>query len=282
MLAKKGSLAWTAFQAEVARARIGTIHRGTIFSRSRFYHCVADLRCLGFILLTSNGYVPTQIGKRFARIAHYKAKHVSKMELRFFKVGLFRCAPTSRFLSIFTGGRKPRDEREFLQRSMPLRVVYDEKDKVAFRREGRKIFWLRREPEVNRLRWGAFLLCRNVGLVDDVRVKDGSGGSSLWLLPVDAEAKPSSSQIRADVERYVEAYGGRENRVEIPELVLYICKRRKVRVEAIKNLLKDIITKSRSAFYAERAPGEWVQGFEKGFIRIGDAYRSALYYTAKR
>jgi hypothetical protein len=278
VLARKGRLTWTGLQKELVRAGVGTIRRGTAFSRGRLYNCVADLRCLGFIKPDADGYEPTRLGRRFSEVARYKAKRVSAAERQFFMAGLFLCAPTSRFLSYFTGGSRPRNAGYFSHHAMPLQVVCDRRNRVIFRRKSNQIFRLRGVAEVNRLRWGAFLLCRHVGLIDDLRVKHSNGAGYLWLLPIDPVAKLSPTEIRSEVKSYIRKHGGSDARAEVPELVLHISGKYKTPVEHTKQVLRKIITGS-PAFYAERAPSDWVHGFEKSFIRISDAYRSAIYFT---
>jgi hypothetical protein len=277
VLARRGRLTWTALQGELVRAGVGTIRRGTPFSRGRLYNCVADLRCLGFIKPDTDGYELTRLGRRFSEVARYKTKQVSAAERQFFMAGMFLCAPTSRFLSYFTGGHRPRSVRSFSHHAMPLQVVCDRRDKVIFRRKSNQTFRLRGEAEVNRLRWGAFLLCRDAGLVDDLRVKHSKGVGYLWLLPIDPEARLSLAGTRSEVESYIREHGGSEARAEVPELILHLSGKYKTPVEQVKRVLRKIITSP--AYYAERSPGDWVQGFEKSFIKISDAYRSAIYFT---
>jgi hypothetical protein len=249
------------------------------FSRSRMYHHLVVLRCMGLVEGDAQRrYHVNPDHRNEVTMAIAGKEDKAQLLLK----GCFRCSPILNFLSMFTDYRKPRNLDDFIQWSKPIRLLEDKRNYVKIKTSKGDIVELEDEPNVNLVRWGAFSICRDLEIIDELRIPIDVGVSEEECHSIFPTISGKSIAIEEFKDIVVRRLRSRKDAsMSIPTLIYLLCITEKLRVGVVRELIGSLASRYGSDFYFDRMPLISAEGYMESYITIEGEIRSTIRYIGE-
>lgn len=244
------------------------------------------MRLLGLTEKVDGRYGRTRRGTELARMAQAGATELASDERDLLVKQVFlgssrTDSPVTRLLGRFIAEKPPWNEEQFRATACALYVELVGRDQLYLRRHEESEWRLINDKEQITEFWGCRPFVIELGLIDEIQMqKRGIHRTArpYLLLPLRqhlAQPLPPTT-ARQLITRYLAESFADAERVSIPLLMLEVCKGEGISAGDFKNALAVLYESYPKDFYFDRVPAVLISGRDRGYVKIGGAWRSYI------